>query len=105
MKSTLAGMACAVGLLGVLGTGPVSAQTATPAAAVNTRNLAPGFTDRTTGSKLVLVPADLELLSISAGGVPEPREDWTQAAQLHVRAALAGKADLLGARVQELSER
>jgi hypothetical protein len=74
------------------------------AAQAQSRNLAPGFTKRTAGSSLVVVPADMELFSISAGGVPEPRADWTEAAQKHFRAGLANRKSLLGERVQELAE-
>ena len=46
----------------------------------------------------------MELYSISAGGVQEPKADWTEAAQKHFRTALAGKRELLGQQVQELTE-
>lgn len=59
--------------------------------------LAPGFTTRPAGSRLVIVPADMELYSISAGGVIEPRADWTEAAQKNLDAALDGQTKLLGA--------
>ena len=55
------------------------------------RNLAPGFTTRPAASKLVLVPMDIELFSLSAGGVQEPRADWTDAAQKNFRLALLGQ--------------
>jgi hypothetical protein len=45
------------------------------------KHLAPGFAARPAGSKLVVVPADMELYSISAGGVIEPRADWAESAQ------------------------
>jgi hypothetical protein len=60
------------------------------------RHLAPGFAARPAGSKLVVVPADMELYSISAGGVIEPRADWTEAAQKNFFEALDGKRKLLG---------
>jgi hypothetical protein len=60
------------------------------------KHLAPGFTARPAGSKLVIVPADMELYSISAGGVVEPRADWTEAAQKNLDAALDDQAKLLG---------
>ncbi len=68
------------------------------------RHLAPGFQTRAAGSTLVLVPAEMELFSISAGGVEEPRADWTDAAQKNFRAALAARGPQLGARVIELGE-
>ena len=60
------------------------------------RHMAPGFTSRPAGSKLVVIPADMELYSISAGGVVEPRADWTEAAQKNLREALEGQRKLLG---------
>ena len=61
------------------------------------KHLAPGFTTRPTGSKLVILPADMELFSISAGGVTEPRADWTEAAQRYFGEALQGHKGRLGA--------
>ena len=66
------------------------------------RHLAPGFTSRAAQSRLLVVPADMELFSISAGGVQEPRADWTEAAQKHFQQALS-KHPELGARVAELT--
>ncbi|MBI5279636.1 MAG: hypothetical protein HY854_24600 [Burkholderiales bacterium] len=83
----------------------LSAALATPAALAQSRNLAPGFTARPAASKLVVVPADMELFSLSAGGIPEPRADWTAEAQKHFAVALKGKAELLGARTADLSEK
>jgi hypothetical protein len=67
------------------------------------RHLAPGFTARPAGSKLVVVPADMELYSISAGGVIEPRADWTDAAQKNLLIALQSQGKLLGPRVMHLT--
>lgn len=66
------------------------------------RHLAPGFTTRPAASRLVLLPADMELFSISAGGVVEPRADWTDAANRHFVAALAAQRPRLGANVSDL---
>jgi len=66
------------------------------------KHLAPGFSARPAGSKLVVVPADMELYSISAGGVVEPRADWTEAAQQNFLAALDGQGKLLGPQVTRL---
>lgn len=60
------------------------------------KHLAPGFSTRAAGSKLVVIPADMELYSISAGGVIEPRADWTEAAQKNFLAALDAQGKLLG---------
>lgn len=70
----------------------------------DSKQLAPGFHARPAGSRLVVVPADMELFSISAGGVEEPRADWTEAAQKHFRAALAARRELLGMNTVELQE-
>ena len=69
----------------VLFAGAIHAQESDP------RHLAPGFTARPAGSKLLIVPADMELFSISAGGVQEPKADWTEAAQKNFKAALAAR--------------
>ncbi|GAB3757026.1 hypothetical protein GCM10028796_00460 [Ramlibacter monticola] len=60
------------------------------------KHLAPGFTARPAGSKLVVIPADMELYSISAGGVVEPRADWTESAQKNMGTALEAQRKLLG---------
>jgi len=72
------------------------AASAAPATA-QSRNYAPGFTERSAGSKLLVLPAEVELFSVSAGGVDQPRADWTQLAtdliakELHQRPALFGQ--------------
>jgi hypothetical protein len=79
-----------------------------PAAAatkVNTRNFAPGFERRTTGSKLVIVPPDVELFSQSVGGVLEPKADWTDAANRHFRTALMARKEVLADNAIELDEK
>jgi len=69
---------------------------------VSTKHLAPGFTIRAPESRLLILPADMELFSISAGGVVEPREDWTEAAQKNFVAALATQKQRLGPHVTQL---
>ena len=76
-----------------------------PAQAQQSKNLAPGFSQRPAVSKLVVVPADMELFSIGAGGVAEPRADWTLAAQKNVQSGLAARKQQLGANVQGLEEK
>lgn len=79
---------------------------AAQAQAQNTsRNFAPGFTKRATGSKLVIVPPDVELFSQSAGGVLEPKADWTDAALKNFRAALMAQREVLADHHIELHER
>jgi len=70
--------------------GAVLAQT-TPS-----KNLAPGFTELSKDAKVVILPVDVELLSLSAGGVPEPKADWTASALGHMKTAMARKTTALG---------
>ncbi len=72
------------------------------AQAQTSRNLAPGFTTRPAASRLVVVPVDVELFSISGGGVREPKADWTAAAETHFKAALDARKSLLGANLIHL---
>ncbi len=65
-------------------------------------HLAPGFTTRTAGSRLVVLPADIELFSMSAGGVIEPRADWTEAAEKNFVSALGTQGQRLGTKVTVL---
>lgn len=67
------------------------------------RQLAPGFTSRPAASRLLVLPPDMELYSISAGGVVEPRQDWTDAAQKHFLAALGRQRQRLGANTSEMT--
>lgn len=63
-------------------------------------HLAPGFTTRTAASRVLIVPADIELYSISAGGVEEPRADWTDAAQQNFKTALFARPELGANRIE-----
>ena len=75
------------------------------ALAQDSRNLAPGLAARPAASRLVVVPVDIELFSISGGGVAEPRADWTEKAQTHFHAALEGAEGLLGRNVTRLDDK
>jgi hypothetical protein len=66
-------------------------------------NLAPGFSKLPPNSTIALMPADVELFEISAGGVTEPRADWTEAATKHIMADLRARKAKLGARATEIS--
>lgn len=77
---------------------------AVPPAQAQSKNLAPGFTTRLADSKLVVVPVDIELFSLSAGGVQEPKADWTEAATKHFAASLKAKSNLLGSNVSTIKE-
>jgi hypothetical protein len=74
-------------------------------AQAQSRNLAPGFKHRAPASRIVVVPPDMELFSISAGGVQEPKADWTEAAQRHFMTALTSRKSQLGTRALELTEK
>jgi hypothetical protein len=78
---------------------------ASPAFA-QSKNLAPGFSALQVGSKVAIMPTDIELFSISGGGVLEPKADWTEAAARHFKNALIEKKKkALKLEVAEVSER
>jgi hypothetical protein len=82
-----------------------AAASASPAFA-QSKNLAPGFTALQVGSKVAIMPTDIELFSISGGGVLEPKADWTEAAARHFKNALIEKKKkALKLEVAEVSER
>lgn len=68
-------------------------------------NLAEGFTTLPKNAKVAIVPTDIELFSISGGGVLEPKADWTEAATKHFKVALVAKKKSLGATTVDLSEK
>ena len=69
------------------------------------KNLAPGFTSLPKGAAVVIMPTDIELFSISGGGVLEPKADWTEAATQHFKTALRDKEQKLGLRTLELADK
>lgn len=69
------------------------------------KNLAPGFSALPKNARIVLMPTDIELFSISGGGVLEPRADWTDAASRHFKTALTERKRKLGLTTIELSEK
>jgi hypothetical protein len=89
------------GALLVVAMAGAAAQTSPPP---SSRQLAPGFSERAAGSTLLVLPADMELFSMSAGGVIEPRADWTEAAQKNFKAALAQRRGQLGPGLVDLTE-
>jgi hypothetical protein len=70
----------------------------------NTKNLAPGFTQLAKEAKVVLMPVDVELFSLSAGGVPEPKADWTAAALQHMKEAMGVKTRKMGVNTSPMDE-
>lgn len=75
------------------------------AAHAQSKNLAPGFTALPKGAKVAIMPTDIELFLISAGGVLEPKADWTDAASRHFKAALIQKKQALGLNAVEITEK
>lgn len=66
-------------------------------------NLAPGFTKLPPSAVIALMPADVELFEISAGGVGAPRADWTTAAAKNIMADLRARRAKLGSRAVEIT--
>jgi hypothetical protein len=87
-------VAAALALIVLACAGPAQAQS---------RNLAPGFESLPKGAKVALMPTDIELFVISAGGVVEPKADWTEAASKYFNDALVRKQQALGFAAVELS--
>jgi hypothetical protein len=85
---------------GVLG---VCCAIALPALA-QSKNRAPGFTRLDQGATVVVMSPDVELFSISAGGVVEPKADWTATAQQHLQSALQRSMSALNLAPRFLSE-
>jgi len=52
---------------------------------------ADGFSGLPPGATVAIMPLDIELFEISAGGVIEPRADWTAVAADHLRAGLRAR--------------
>jgi hypothetical protein len=67
-----------------------------PLFAQNDRNRAPGFAGLPAGAKVAIMPVDVELFSISAGGVLEPKADWTENAQRFMTEAMSEKKQRWG---------
>jgi hypothetical protein len=74
-------------------------------AVAQSRNLAPGFESLPKGAKVAVMPTDIELFSISAGGVFEPKADWTESASKYFREALMQKNQALGLSAVELAQK
>ena len=55
---------------------------------------APTLKQQSGNAKMVLMPLDVELSVLTAGGLLEPRADWTEAAKKHILAAV--KTELQG---------
>lgn len=78
---------------------------AVSASAEDAKNLAPGFSGLPPNAKVLITPLDVELYSISAGGIPEPRADWTTAAQANMKKELGRLRERYKGETIELDER
>ena len=67
--------------------------------------MAPGFSGVPKDAKVAIMPSDIEIFSISGGGLLEPRADWTEAATRNFRGALQKRKGTLGLNAIEVSER
>jgi hypothetical protein len=67
-------------------------------------NTAPGFSGLVATDRLLLMPIDAELFSLSAGGIPEPRADWTAQALKHMNQAIRLRQQQARMVVVELGE-
>lgn len=67
--------------------------------------LAPGFKFLPANAKVVIVPTDVELFEISAGGVLEPKAEWTAAATKFLKDGMVERQRTLGAATIDLSEK
>ena len=59
-------------------------------AQTSTLKVAGDFTPRGDPPRVLLMPTYIELAELSAAGIPFPKADWTEAANVHVTAALDG---------------
>lgn len=66
----------------------LSVAMATGCAQTKTLTRSEGTRPPLAGARVLLMPADIELYELTAGGLPEPKADWTASAQAHVAAAL-----------------
>lgn len=89
----------------VLGIATVVLALLPPLAAAQSKNLAPGFVQLPKDAAVAVMPVDMELFSISAGGVLEPKADWTEAAAKHFKAAVLAANQGFGLRSVELAEK
>ena len=51
-------------------------------------NRAKDFTPSSPNPRVLLMPADIELSELSAGGIPFPKAEWTNAATAHIAVAI-----------------
>lgn len=66
--------------------------------------LAQGFVQLPAGAKIVLMPLDVELFSMSAGGVLEPQAEWTTQALAHLKNAIQNRPSKNGISFNPLAD-
>lgn len=69
------------------------------------KNRAPGFETMAKGATIVIMPSDIELFSLSAGGVLEPKADWTEAAMRNFKTAMDAKRAQLDMKTVVLTDK
>jgi hypothetical protein len=62
---------------------------------VRAASLAEGFTRLPEGAVVLLMPLDIELFSVSAGGILEPQAEWTEKAHANLRQAFLTRSSAL----------
>lgn len=62
---------------------------------VRAASLAEGFTRLPEGAVVLLMPLDIELFSVSAGGILEPQAEWTEKAHANLRRAFLTRSSAL----------
>ena len=75
-----------------------------PAASAADKFLAPGFSTLQPTARLLVIPLDVELFELGAGGVAEPKADWTAAARQHMTTALSAFGGRLNVSITHLGE-
>lgn len=75
-----------------------------PPAVALAQSLAPGFQELPKHAKVAVMPSDIELFELTAGGIAEPKAEWTETASRHFRNALLKKERQLGLEAVEIAE-
>jgi hypothetical protein len=68
------------------------------------QSLAPGFHELPKHAKVAVMPSDIELFELTAGGIMEPKAEWTETASRHFRNALLKKERQLGMEAVEIGQ-
>jgi hypothetical protein len=74
-----------------------------PSAGAQT-NRAEGFSKLPPGAKIALMPVDIELFEVAAGGVAEPRADWTTSALRHIKDLYRERKARMGAQIVDMED-